>query len=726
MCTVTFNSQGGESIASKTIEENNVVGTLPIPEKDNNTFTGWYTDTNWTTRIYADTVVTDDVTYYARYIEDNISKVFFIPGSCTFNGHKTLSQVGNITTDSSKGCISTVNPSGTNINYSNVKYIDTHISLFSSDNFEKDFELGFTIDDYVADNTVHNQATMVNSKLENLDENYPGFVVRRKDGNTSIELTEKFGSSTPYAKIFTYKPGTQIRVARIGGKMYYSQDGADWTFLQNINSYLGRFNLTTWFGAFSDETDMTKTGETSNADRYFKGTLSNIYIKMAGMVSHTVTFDAHGGTPSFGSKNVLEGSVVGELPTVEKSGFVFVGWFTEEDGGTQVTESTVINGTVTFHAHYVEAHTVTFDGNGGTPSFATKEVGHGLAVGELPTGTYEGHTLEGWFTDNSWSTQVTETTQITDDVTYIAKWRLVNIVAKIGEEEYESLEEAINAVPTNGTKTTITILQNITTDTTITIPATKNIELDMQGYTINNDTVLMFTNNGTLHIKNGTLLSNAPETVHGFVITNNRYATINISGGFLHATLTNVMSNSGTVNITGGRLEANSNSAVINNEQYGVLNISSGEIIATGTKKAQAIYNNGGTTNISGDVYIENVSKNDSKDGRAAVHNFAGTINITGGTIVSKANSAVKNGGTMTIGDNSTPLDTTSPLLQGSIYGLEIVSGKTVTVYDGIFKGKTDSISDIGSVTHNDNVSFNTSGTETIGTNTYHVAYLEE
>ena len=116
MCTVTFNSQGGESIASKTIEENNVVGTLPIPEKDNNTFTGWYTDTNWTTRIYADTVVTDNVTYYARYIEDEISKVFFIPGSCTFNGHKTLSQVGNITTDSSKGCISTVNPSGTNIN----------------------------------------------------------------------------------------------------------------------------------------------------------------------------------------------------------------------------------------------------------------------------------------------------------------------------------------------------------------------------------------------------------------------------------------------------------------------------------------------------------------------------------------------------------------------------------------------------------------------------------
>ncbi len=733
ICTVTFNSLGGESIASKTIEENNVVGTLPIPEKENTTFTGWYTDTNWTTRIYADTVVTDDVTYYARYIEDNISKVFFIPGSCTFNGHKTLSQVGNITTNSSKGCISTINPSGSNINYSDVKYIDTHIALFSSDNYGKDFELGFTIDDYVADNTVHNQSTMVNSKLENEAENYPGFVVRRKDANNGIEVTEKFGSSTATQRTLTYKPGTQIRVARIGGKMYYSQDGSSWKLLQDINDYPGRFNLTTWFGAFSDESDMTKTGETSNADRYFKGTLSNIYIKMTGMVTHAVTFDAHGGTPSFGSKNVLEGSVVGELPTVEKLGFIFLGWFTEADGGTQINENTVINGTVTFHAHYIESHTVTFNGNGGTPSFATKEVGHGQAVGELPTGTYDGFILDGWFTDNSWTTQVSESTVINNNETFIAKWRLANGVAMIGDEEYGSLEAAVDAVPTNGTKTTIKVLQDITLADKITIPSTKNIELDLQSYTIDISANLMFENNGTLHIKNGTLLSNAPEQIpntspvaHGVVVSNKRNATLNITGGFLHSTLTNVIENAGTITMTNGRLEANSNSAAINNNQYGVLNISGGQIIATGTTKGQAIYNDKGTTTISGDVYIENTSQSSSGSGRAAVHNNQGTVTIKGGTIVSKKNSAVKNNATMIIGDNSNPLDITTPSFQGDIYGLEHVSGKTTTVYDGIFKGKTDSINDIGSVIHNDNVDFNTSNTETIGTNTYHVAYLEE
>ena len=235
----------------------------------------------------------------------------------------------------------------------------------------------------------------------------------------------------------------------------------------------------------------------------------------------------------------------------------------------------------------------------------------------------------------------------------------------------------------------------------------------------------MFENSGTLHIKNGTLLSTAPESVHGFVITNKRYANLNITGGFLHATGTNVMENAGTVTITGGRIEANSQSAAINNNQYGVLNISGGQIIATGTTKGQAIYNNKGTLTISGDVYIENKSQASSGTGRAAVHNNDGTVTILGGTIVSKANSAVKNNATMVIGSNEDPLDITSPVFQGSIYGLEHVSGKNTTIYDGIFKGKTSGINSTTGITHDSNVDFNTTGTETIDTDTYHTAYLE-
>ena len=723
--TVSFDSQGAGDIADRSVEENTAVGELPTPEKEHSSFDGWYTDTNWGTEVTASTIVSGNVTYYAKWIEDSMKTVFYIPGSCTFNGSKTLSQVGNITSSSSLGCVSTINPSGSDIDYTNVKYIDSQISLFSSANYGRDFELGFTIDGYVADNTLHNQATIVNSKLENSSEYYPGFVIRRKDSGNKVELTEKFGSDTAYSNLFTYEEGTQIRIARIDGKMYYAQDDSDWTLLQDINSYNKRFNLTTWFGAYSNESSMSATGAASSADRYFKGTLSNIYIKLENVNIYTVTFDAHEGTSSFSSKEVSDGGRIGELPSASKEGYSFAGWFTEPSDGRKINETETITGNVTFHAQYVEQHTVTFDGNGGTPSFASKVVGHGLAIGELPTATLEGYALEGWYTDNTWSTQVTESTIINNNETLIAKWRVADVVAKIGNSEFETFEAAVEAVPTTGEKTTIKVLEDIALTETVIIPATKNIELDLQSYTISNSEVLMFENSGTLHIKNGTLLSTAPESVHGFVITNKRYANLNITGGFLHATGTNVMENAGTVTITGGRIEANSQSAAINNNQYGVLNISGGQIIATGTTKGQAIYNNKGTLTISGDVYIENKSQASSGTGRAAVHNNDGTVTILGGTIVSKANSAVKNNATMVIGSNEDPLDITSPVFQGSIYGLEHVSGKNTTIYDGIFKGKTSGINSTTGITHDSNVDFNTTGTETIDTDTYHTAYLE-
>ena len=120
-------------------------------------------------------------------------------------------------------------------------------------------------------------------------------------------------------------------------------------------------------------------------------------------------------------------------------------------------------------------------------------------------------------------------------------------------------------------------------------------------------------------------------------------------------------------------------------------------------------------------AYLENNSKN-----RAVLHNNEGTVNILGGTIIAKNYSAALNSDTMIIGDNSDPINITSPVLQGKTYGLEIASGKTVTVYDGIFKGITSAINDLSKVTHNTNVDFNTTNTETINSDTYNIAYLKE
>ena len=69
-------------------------------------------------------------------------------------------------------------------------------------------------------------------------------------------------------------------------------------------------------------------------------------------VTHTVTFDANGGSVSEGSRQVTEGSTIGTLPTPTRSGYTFKGWYTSKTGGTQISASTTINGTVTYYAQW--------------------------------------------------------------------------------------------------------------------------------------------------------------------------------------------------------------------------------------------------------------------------------------------------------------------------------------------------------------------------------------
>lgn len=69
---------------------------------------------------------------------------------------------------------------------------------------------------------------------------------------------------------------------------------------------------------------------------------------------YTVTFDANEGTVETASKSVTYTEVYGELPTPTRVGYAFAGWFTEADGGEQVTAETSFNRTEnqTLYAHW--------------------------------------------------------------------------------------------------------------------------------------------------------------------------------------------------------------------------------------------------------------------------------------------------------------------------------------------------------------------------------------
>ena len=67
----------------------------------------------------------------------------------------------------------------------------------------------------------------------------------------------------------------------------------------------------------------------------------------------TISFDANGGSVSPPSQSCTPGEAYGSLPAATRTGYVFAGWFTEADGGTQVSaDSTVPDSAATLYAHW--------------------------------------------------------------------------------------------------------------------------------------------------------------------------------------------------------------------------------------------------------------------------------------------------------------------------------------------------------------------------------------
>lgn len=90
-------------------------------------------------------------------------------------------------------------------------------------------------------------------------------------------------------------------------------------------------------GSFSDDTSTSRSASWTAA-------------------TFTVAFNANGGTVSPGSKTVSYGSTYGSLPTPTRVNYIFLGWFTDPSGGSQVTAGTTVGITAnqTLYAHWQE------------------------------------------------------------------------------------------------------------------------------------------------------------------------------------------------------------------------------------------------------------------------------------------------------------------------------------------------------------------------------------
>ena len=156
--------------------------------------------------------------------------------------------------------------------------------------------------------------------------------------------------------------------------------------------------------------------------------------------SYLVTFDPNGGRVSPTSTAVTIGKKYGPLPTPNRYGYDFDGWYTEKIGGEdkKVTETTTVgaNPPATLYAHWTaKKYLVTLNANGGKIDTTSGQVStksytatYGSKYNFLPrpirTG---GYNFDGWYTDQTNGTKVESDTTVTttkDHILY-AHWSLI-------------------------------------------------------------------------------------------------------------------------------------------------------------------------------------------------------------------------------------------------------------------------------------------------------------
>jgi uncharacterized repeat protein (TIGR02543 family) len=147
--------------------------------------------------------------------------------------------------------------------------------------------------------------------------------------------------------------------------------------------------------------------------------------------SYTVTFNNDGGdTAAVPAAKIVASPAVNidALPAPPtRSGYIFAGWYTQADGGSEFTATTTISGNITVYAKWTgETYTVTFKSNYDTnETLYTKTVTvPATTIADFPANpTRTGYIFGGWNTrDDGGGNGFTALTAVTGNITVYAQW----------------------------------------------------------------------------------------------------------------------------------------------------------------------------------------------------------------------------------------------------------------------------------------------------------------
>ena len=385
--TLTFNPNGGTvTPTSKNLEYNSVYGTLPTPTRDSDaqytyTFAGWYTAATGGTQVTAATkMAAEDTTVYAHWTSNTRS--YTVSYQTTYG---TLNRTSQSVAYNSKGSCTLTMPDNT------AEFTYTFVGWYTAANGG-----GTKVGSELTLETPAIKGTVI----------YYAYVTR---------------STKSYTHTFNANGGGTVNPATIT-KVYNTALGTLPTVSRTGYTFVGWFDTS----AASGGTQATTTTKVTGTKTWYARWSIN---------SYTFTFDKNGGnTPSSTTITKEYNTAVGTLPTCTRNAdntytYAFAGWFdtSASSGGTQLTTTTKVTSNKTWYARWTSTYknyTVTWDGNGGTPSNSSSSFHYNDALGTLPTATRTGYTFKGWSTSKTGTVDVSTTTKVTANVTYYAVWTI--------------------------------------------------------------------------------------------------------------------------------------------------------------------------------------------------------------------------------------------------------------------------------------------------------------
>ena len=347
---IAFDAQGGVPPPEPLIrEEGAAYGELPTVARTGYQFAGWFTARKGGEKISADTKVVSNVTYYAQWNANTYD--------VGFNG---------------RGGEGEMDPQP-------MTY-DQDVALVSNEFHRVGYAfLGWTDDEAELEEVLYEDGVVV-SNLTDVAEGSVDLYAVWQANAYAVKFNANGGEGEATPQTFLYD---QAQALTANG---FSREGFAFDHWANATGQV-----------FYDGAVVSNL--TSVAD----GEVELFAVWRAG--DNVVTFDACGGEATTKTRTVKTKDPVGELPTAERTGCVFAGWFTAAVGGAQVTAETVVTADVTYYAQWENVpYKLTAKPNstkyGSVSGSGTYDYGTEVT---LTAKAKSGYVFAGWYTDSKYT-----------------------------------------------------------------------------------------------------------------------------------------------------------------------------------------------------------------------------------------------------------------------------------------------------------------------------------